>query len=286
MTNYPTKNSVPAGERHIVAIGGSSNSAPGRTGRMLEYLLSLNSDKQNQRILVIDTATGDDKGERLALLEIWQIVARSIPCSLSFLKLFARTPTDLRSLLLSQDIIYVGGGNTKSMLAVWQAYGIDHLIHEAWKNGVVLAGSSAGGICWFESCLTDSFEGSYTNLPCLGILKGSCCPHYDGEPTRKETYHAMIAAGKLPGGYAIDEATAIHFVGTEVHEVITVSPRPNAGAYRVTATGGNCQGCCGDCGDDCQCAYNAIPLVGRRGCGGDCASGDIQEETLPASKLA
>lgn len=225
---------VPSNQRQIVAIGGSLSKVPSGCGqeRILEYLLDLQPDRKAQRILVINTATGDAQSSEDFFYHSWNMLKR--PCSLSFLNLFGRTPPDLKSLLLSQDIIYVGGGNTKSMLAVWREYGIDKLLHQAWKLGIVLAGSSAGGICWFDSCLTDSYAESYTSLKCLGILKGSCCPHYDGEVGRRETYHAMVESQELANGYAIDEATAIHFVGKKIHKVISVSTNEHAAAYLIT----------------------------------------------------
>jgi peptidase E len=203
---------------------------------MMEYLITLTKNKQNPRILVMNTATGDAESTKVFAYEVCS--ALSSPCKLSFLSFFARTPMDLGALLLSQDLIFVNGGNTKSMLAVWREYGVDKLLDEAWASGIVLAGSSAGGICWFDSCVTDSFAERYIAMPALGILSGSCCPHYDGEVGRRASYHAMIAGGELTYGYAIDEGTGIHFKGTEVHKIISVSPNNNAAAYRVFGTPG------------------------------------------------
>lgn len=277
---------VPVDQRHIVAIGGALSSVPSGTTRILQYLLSLSPENHNQSILVLNTATGDNPNSKESFVESWKEVIKYAG-SLAFLTLFERTPTDLRSLLLNQEIIFVGGGNTKSMLAVWHAYGIDQLLREAWERGVILAGSSAGGICWFDSCLTDSWADSFTSLPSLGILKGSCCPHYDGEAGRRDTYHAMISSGELPDGYAIDEATAVHFVGEKVREIVTVSPRQNACAYRVTANGGSRHDCCGDCdGEIDQCTYSSIPLVGCRGCDAHFPNGGVLEVALPAISLA
>ncbi len=138
---------------------------------------------------------------------------------------------DLRSLVLAQDVIWVGGGNTKSMLAVWREYGLDKILVEAWTRGIVLAGSSAGGICWFEGCVTDSYDVSYTALPGLGMLKGSCCPHYDGEKGRQASYHRLISQGQLDSGVAIDEGVGLHYVGSRLLEV--VAARAGAGARTV-----------------------------------------------------
>ncbi len=228
---------VPLESRHIVAIGGALSKLPAACGRgrIFEYLLGLQKLERMQNILFINTATGDDRESREQFIESWNVL--NIPCTYSFLDLFKRTPPDLKSVLHSQDIIFVNGGNTKSMLAVWRAYGVVVLLRDAWELGVVLAGYSAGGICWFESCLTDSYAESFTCLPAMSLLAGSCCPHYDGEVGRRETYHAMVASGQLADGYAIDECTGIHFVGASAHKVITVSGNKQAAAYRVTKQG-------------------------------------------------
>ena len=226
---------VPMEKRHIVAMGGAIS--PGAPA-LFKYVVGLaNRRKRNPRVLFVPTATGDDLG---SLLFFYRNMAKvqGTPGDLGF---FHRTPPDLRTLILSQDVIFVGGGNTKSMLAVWREYGIDKLLKEAWERGVVLTGASAGGICWFDSCVTDSFAESYIALPAMGMLKGSCCPHYDGgvlpgEKGRKDTYHALLKSGALEGGYAIEEVTGMHFIGHDLHDVVT--GKEGTAAYRVDITDG------------------------------------------------
>jgi peptidase E len=226
---------VPPEKRHIVAMGGAIS--PGAPA-LYRYVVGLtNRRKHNPRVLFIPTPTGDDLS---SLVFFYRNMAplRATPSDLS---LFHRTEPDLRTLILSQDVIFVGGGNTKSMLAVWREYGIDKLLKEAWERGTIMTGSSAGGICWFDSCVTDSFAGSYTALPCMGMLKGSCCPHYDGgvlpgETGRRSTYHGLIQAGTLSDGYAIEEVTGMHFVGNDLTEVVT--GKKGTAAYRVTLVNG------------------------------------------------
>jgi peptidase E len=151
----------------------------------------------------------------------------------SHLALFVRMIDDLEPFLLRQDVIYVGGGNTANMLAVWRVHGVDHIMVRAWEAGIVLTGLSAGSICWFEGGTTDSFGTGLAALPGgLGLLPGSHSPHYDGEPERRPTYHRLIAEGALPDGYAADDGAALVFRGTELAEV--VASRPAARAYRVT----------------------------------------------------
>ena len=200
---------------------------------VLRYALQL-TGKPTPRVLFINTATGDSAD---SLLRSYTRMA-ALDCVPSHLSLFTRTPRDLEKLILSQNMIFVGGGNTKSMLAVWREYGIDKILEEAWKRGVILSGSSAGGICWFEGCCTDSFDEVYTALPALGFLKGSCCPHYDGEPGRPGTYHSLIESGQLDEGLAIDEGVGVHFVGRKLVEVVTANQ--GTGAYLVRRKGAAC----------------------------------------------
>ena len=216
------ENTVSKSERHIVAIGGGLTE-----DAVVDYVLKL-SGKPTPNVLFINTATGDHPDTLMRTY--MRFAARG--CVPTHLPLFARTPVDLEALFLAQDVIWVGGGNTKSMLAVWREYGIDKLLNKAWKHGVILSGSSAGGICWFEGCCTDSFAVNYVALPALGFLKGSCCPHYDGEPGRPETYQGLITSGQLGDGYAIDEGVGMHFVGKELLEVVTA--KEGTGAYRVS----------------------------------------------------
>ncbi len=214
--------------------GGISPGAPA----LYKYVLSLvRKRKAKPHVLFMTTATGDDVNSVLFHFRVLSMM----PCVITQLCFFQRTPPALKELILAQDAIIVGGGNTKSMLAVWREYGVDISLRQAWENGVVLAGSSAGGICWFDACVTDSFADSFSALPCLGILKGSCCPHYDsgtgaGEVGRQETFQRLILSGALPEGYAIEEVTGCHFRGQALHEVVTASS--SGAAYRVTLQNG------------------------------------------------
>lgn len=156
-------------------------------------------------------------------------------CRPSHLPLFERTP-NLRDHLLRQDVIYVGGGNTRSMLAVWRDWGLPDLLREAWEGGAVLAGVSAGAICWFQYGITDSWAEKLVGLECLGLVEGSCCPHYDGEAERRPTFHALLAKGDVQPGVALDDGAAIHLVEGKIHRA--VASRPKARAYRVQVRDG------------------------------------------------
>jgi peptidase E len=129
-----------------------------------------------------------------------------------------------------QDVIYVGGGDTANLLVLWRRHGLDVLLREAYSRGAVLSGVSAGMLCWFNDGVTDSYGGLEPLRDGLGIIAASACPHYDGEPERRPTYHRLIAAGMQPG-YAADDGAALHFHGQTFVEA--VSSRPQAGAYRV-----------------------------------------------------
>jgi dipeptidase E len=216
---------VAMSQRNIVALGGGGFLGE-RSPLLDDYLLQL-TGKSQPRVCFIPTASADNVG---SILHFY----RTFPadrCRPSDLTLFNRTVDDIRSFLLDQDLLYVGGGNTASMLAVWRAHGVDDILREAWARGIVVGGVSAGAICWFEGGVTDSFGPRLAALPYgLGILKGTFCPHYNSEPTRRPTYHRLIAEG-LPGGYAADDAVGLHFAGTELATI--VSSRSEVRAYRV-----------------------------------------------------
>ena len=137
---------------------------------------------------------------------------------------------------MEQDAIYVGGGNTRSLLALWREWGLDVALRSAYQRGVVLGGISAGMICWFEYGITDSVPGALSPLPCLGWLPGSACPHYDGEAERRPAFHRLLAEGRIPPGYAADDGVALHFIDDELAHV--VASRPAAKGYRLTVERG------------------------------------------------
>jgi peptidase E len=133
-------------------------------------------------------------------------------------------------------VIYVGGGDTANLLVLWRRHGLDVLLRRAWSDGAVLAGVSAGMLCWFTGGVTDSFGGLEPLDEGLGLIDATACPHYDGEPDRRPTYHRAIAGG-MQAGYAADDGAALHFCGPNLVDV--VSSRPRAGAYRVELIGEN-----------------------------------------------
>jgi len=214
----------------IVPFGGL-RPTPGRTHPIVNYLLEL-AGKPRARICFLPTATGDSPATLVAMYSRFPAPR----AERTHLELFGRTVKDVRSMLLEQDIIYVGGGNTVNLLAVWRAHGVDEVMREAWENGVILTGGSAGSLCWYECGTTDSFDlFELARLDDgLGFLPGSHCPHYDGEPQRRPFYHSLIAEG-FPSGIAIDDDAAVRYDGVEVAEVL--SARAGATAYRVEKVG-------------------------------------------------
>ena len=138
---------------------------------------------------------------------------------------------DLRGFTLAQDVLVVSGGNTANLLAIWRVHGFDRIVREAWEAGVVLTGGSAGMICWYEACVTDSFGPQLEGLrDGLGFLGGSACPHYDGEERRRPRYRELVDGG-FPAGIAADDGVALRYEGPELAEVVAC--RPGAQAYRV-----------------------------------------------------
>jgi peptidase E len=199
----------------------------------LRYAMQL-SGVSAPRLCVINTAIGDDPN---ANLRFYDRLAQT-PARVRHLALFPMPNVDdPEDLLMSQDVIFVGGGSVANMIAVWRVHGIDEILRKAWHAGVVLAGSSAGGICWFEGGTTDSFGIKLRPFSDgLGMLAGSFCPHFNSEPERRPLYDRLIAEGALPSGIACDDGVGAHFVDETLSEV--VADRPDGGAYRVERVGG------------------------------------------------
>jgi peptidase E len=217
-------------ERHIVAMGGGGFLRNDGDTLLDDFVLGL-TGKPVPRVCYLGTAMGDEPGG-IALFH------RCFPperARATHLNLFWQDGRDIRAFLTSQDVVYVGGGNTVNMLAIWRAHGVDTALRAAWEAGAVLCGMSAGSLCWFEAGITDSYGPLRGLRDGLGLLPGSNCPHYDGEAQRRPTYHREIAAG-LPAGIAADDFCGLHFAGTELVEA--VSSQPGAGAYRVELADG------------------------------------------------
>jgi peptidase E len=211
-------------------MGGGGFSMEPDNPALDHFVISL-ARRENPSVCFLATASGDAE----SYIDSFYTAFGKLPCRPTHVPLFARTP-DLKRVLLEQDVIYVGGGNTKSMLAVWREWDIPELLRRAWQSGTVLAGVSAGAICWFETGVTDSSGSGLYPLTCLGLLAGACCPHYDGEAERRPALHRLIEAGTITSALALDDGAASHFIDGTLANV--VSSRPQARAYRVERVNG------------------------------------------------
>jgi peptidase E len=219
--------------RTIIAFGGGGFAMEPDNPRLDQYILS-RARRRRPRVCFLPTASGDSHGFTLRFYRAFS----QHDCIPSDLNLTGgggvdRRPAntaDIPAFLADQDVLYVGGGNTANMLALWRTHGIDRELRTAWEAGTVLCGLSAGMICWFASSVTDSFGRLAPLHDGLGFLPYSACPHYDGDPQRRPTFHRLIREG-LQAGYAADDGAALVFDDHELVEV--VSSRPQATGYFV-----------------------------------------------------
>lgn len=215
-------------ESQIVAMGGGSIYEDATNPLMNDFILSL-TGKSNPRICFIPTATGDSP----ELISRFYATFTRREVRPTHIALILEPPEDLDELIMAQDVIYVGGGNTAVMLAAWRLHGMDRALRRAWEAGKVFCGGSAGAICWFEGGTTDSFTKELTALSNgLGFVKGAFSPHYDGESRRRPRTHEFVLDGSLPTTLAADNSAAAVFRGTEfVQAVSSVRGRQ---VYEVT----------------------------------------------------
>jgi peptidase E len=222
------------GRRHIVAFGGLPGPAAAAGSRRpyLGYLAGL-TGRREIRLAYLATAQGDDPARlEQALGRFAEAGCRAAPLALFPMPNVA----DPEDFLLSQDVIFVGGGSVANLAAVWRVHGLDRVMRRAWESGVVLAGVSAGAICWFEGGTTDSFGADLRPFTQgLGLLAGSYCPHYDSEPQRRPLFSSLIASGALPPGVACDDAAGAHYIDDDLAMVVT--GRPGAQGHRVEPDG-------------------------------------------------
>ncbi|MBA3867946.1 MAG: peptidase E [Anaerolineae bacterium] len=211
---------------HIIAMGGGGFSMEPDNLALDRYVIA-QTEQTYPKVCFLSQASGESQDYIIRFYKAFN----ELNCQASHLSLFQPHTADLETFLLSQNVIYVGGGNTKSMLALWREWNLPAILRQAYEQGIVLAGISAGSICWFEQGLTDSIPGKLTALPCLGMLAGSCTPHYDGEAQRRPSFQKLVASGEIMSGYAFDDGAAGHFVDGKLEAC--VSSRPNAKGYHV-----------------------------------------------------
>lgn len=199
-----------------------------------DFVLEL-SGEERPKVCFLPTASGDADHY---VVRFYRAFGASV-CEPSHISLFRRETGvgDPRAHLLSQDIIYVGGGSLVSLLGTWGAHGIDEILREAWEAGVILCGGSAGALCWFDQALSGFHEGPARTIEALGILPWSCAVHYHEERGRRQGYLDAVADG-LPPGYGAGDSAALHFVGTELSEVVSSRPRARAAFVTPGENGG------------------------------------------------
>ncbi len=200
--------------RNIIAIGGGGFGAYPGQGIIENYILK-QTKKKNPRICFIPTATGDNEAYKVNFYSTFT----RLDCRPSHLDFFKRTP-ELKNFILNQDAIFVGGGNTKSMLAVWKEWGLDKILKKAYLSGTVMSGVSAGAICWFQNGITDSWASNLKIMPCLNFIKGTCCPHYDEEPERKPAVKNFLLKNKIKNVYAVDGGAALHIKDEKIFKSV------------------------------------------------------------------
>ncbi|HLH14770.1 MAG TPA: peptidase E [Solirubrobacteraceae bacterium] len=218
--------------RQIFAMGGGGFTMEPGNPLLDDFVLSL-ADVGEPRILFLPTASGDTTSQ----INAFRARFGERACVPSHLSLFhlRDTTRPLREIVLEQDIVYVGGGSMRNLLALWRAHELDHLLVQAWQRGTVLAGLSAGAMCWFHAGVTRS-SGPPEPIDGLALLPGSLTVHADGEPERLPVWLAAVRDGTLPGGWALDDGVGLLFRGERVERA--VSSRPGAGAQRVDAIEG------------------------------------------------
>ncbi len=213
----------------ILAMGGGGFTTPHGGHELDRFALEL-VGKPIPKVCFLPTASGDQREQLVRFHERFSLW----PCELSTLSLFhlGRDQVDPREFLLAQDLIYVGGGSMRNMLAIWREHQLDAALRAAWEAGIVLAGLSAGAMCWFEGGISIS-GGRPQAVPGIGLLKGSLSVHRNSEPLRLSAYLKAVSGGELPAGYAIDDEAALLFSGERLVEC--VATRAGRGAERVVS---------------------------------------------------
>ena len=212
--------------RQVIAIGGGGFGRTQKSHLIEQYILD-QSSQEKPNICFIPTATGDLDPYVVNFYSVFS----KLNCNPSHISFFKRT-IDLEEHILNQDVIFVGGGNTKSMLAVWKDWGLDLILKKAYDQGAVMSGVSAGAICWFEQGLTDSWASELKMMPCMNFISGNCAPHYDEEPQRRPATKKLLQDNAISFMYGIEGGAALHFINEQPEK--TVRFQKNKHSYNVT----------------------------------------------------
>lgn len=216
----------------IIALGGGGFSDQPDNLLLDEYIL-LQTNKVKPRVMFLPTAGGDHEDYIAKFYRAY----KKFNCVPSHMSL-SKKPVPLRKLeqmVMSQDLIFVGGGSPKYLMQVWRKTGLDRIIKKAWKEGIVLSGMSAGAICWYKDGFTNPNDDIWRRINCLGFLHGSFCPHYDKRGELRKAYRKMIVTGEISEGFGVQDGVALHYIGTELKYII--SSISDAKAYIVKKGG-------------------------------------------------
>jgi peptidase E len=214
----------------IIALGGGGFSMEPDNLALDKYILA-QSTQPRPKVCFVPTASGDADGY---VLKFYQSFAR-LECQPSFLSLFRLPSADLEDFVMEKDVIYVGGGNTFSLLALWRAWGLDEILRKAYRAGVILAGISAGANCWFEQFSTDSVPGQLRVMEGLGLAQGSFSPHFDAEAARRPWLHEMLKSRQIKAGFGAENSAGVHVVDGGLYKA--VCSRPEAKVYQIELRG-------------------------------------------------
>lgn len=205
-------------KKTIIGVGGTENQ---EDEMIFDLYILAAAEVKKPKICFLGTASGDATGYINDFLKRFS----RYPCEPTYLGVVSPTVEDMESFLLEQDIIYVGGGNTKSMLALWQEWGIDDILRKAYDKGIVLAGVSAGLVCWFDTCISDAYPGTYTPIPCLGFLKGAVAAHYEMDFKKTEAMRKFMTNWGASLGIGVDNGAAVHFENDGILRAISQKPK-------------------------------------------------------------
>jgi dipeptidase E len=206
-------------KKQIIAIGGGAMSNLTDHCPIEKYILQ-QCEKENPNVCFLATATGDADRNITRFYDVFS----SFKCKRAHLSLFS-APRDMEALLMKQDVIYVGGGNTRNLLALWREWNLDKILF------------SAGAICWYEEGLSDYIPSELNPIRALGYLKGSHCPHYDSETNRRNMYCELIGKGIISDGVAAEDDVALHYIDNELSRIISSNPRGKAFHVKKTPQG-------------------------------------------------
>jgi peptidase E len=222
---------LPRPERRILALGGGGFTCGTGDSALDDLVLELTA-KRDPRICFLPTASGDPDEQIVRFYRTYG----DRPCEPSHLSLFRLpdNPVPLAEFLAGQDVVYVGGGSMRNMLAVWRVHNLDAILAACWRRGTVLAGLSAGAMCWFAAGVTRS-TGRAEPVQGLRLLPGSLSVHRDTQPERLGVYRDAVRRGVLPPGWALDDGVGLVFAEREVERV--VSARPGRVAMRLEREG-------------------------------------------------